>query len=584
MKKSRLGIILMTMNLAAYAAIAQVADGDRQKLLDAAPSLPAVVPKQVRTLLIFQKTSGWTPPQRALVDTAMGILGRKTGAWKIGLVTEDPTVMTPESLAKYDAILMNNCNELTLTESQSKALQDFVKGGKGVLGMGSTISIRNWPEESEMWGGFCYRHPLKGVIPLRNEDPAHPLTMVFGADGTALDDTWYVIYSPTSWSRDKYRVLLSWNWPAGAGPATDDFSYPWTATGDYPISYIRTYGKGRVYFNDFMHLKASPIFESEVLSHLVSVTQWAMGDLALEPSQSRPGPEVAPRPFTGATRVDASKVPALLTQIKAGTARAVFDLAKALPDARAESVFPDIVKMIATVTGSWYVSQDAAIGVGRMGEHGKGLVPLLTARLNDPNPMVRTKIMYAFEEMGPSAAEAIPVLKAGLSDKDWLVRQGAAQALGNIGAAAVPAYLEMLRSEAWFTRFQGAQGLGKAGRSLQDPAAAVAALTAALGDPDPEVANAANRALGRLGVPVTAFRGNPAGPARSIDQRSGAGGGILFPSGSSYPADAALGLLYGLDGRRSGRLGGEGFRNPETRLIAPAVVRSSGDAKPETRR
>lgn len=492
--------------LPAAPAGAQVSAADREKLLAAAPDRATAAAQRPRSLLIFQKTSGWTPPQRALVDTAMAILGRKTGAWRVGLVTEDAAVMEPATLARYDAILMNNCNELLLSESQSRALQDFVKGGKGILGLGSTISIRNWPEHSEMWGGFCYRHPIKGFIPLKNEDPAHPLTRMFPAEGVRLDDTWYVVYSPTAWSRGKFRMLLSWDWPAGGAPATDDKAYPWTRTGDYPIAYIRQYGRGRLYFNDFMHLRASPIFEASVLQHLADVTQWTLGDLALDEPQSRPGPAFIPRPYTGPTRVDASRVPSLLTAIQGGDPRAIWDLAKALPDPRAESAYPDILRLLATASGSWYVSQDAAMGVGRMGEHGKPLAPLIAARLSDPDPAVRVKLLYALEEMGPAAAAALPALKAALADAHWLVRQGAAAALGNVGAAALPAYLEMLGDAAWFTRFQAIQGLSRSGEAGRGSSEALAALQRALHDPDPEVANAARRTLDAWGAPVSVLR------------------------------------------------------------------------------
>ena len=78
-------------------------------------------------------------------------------------VSEDASIFTPEKLAEFDAIVMNNCNELHLDEERSRALQDFVKNGKGVVGLGSTISIINWPEEAEMMGGYCFRHPFTGV-------------------------------------------------------------------------------------------------------------------------------------------------------------------------------------------------------------------------------------------------------------------------------------------------------------------------------------------------------------------------------------------------------------------------------------
>lgn len=551
----RFGSMLLAMGISFQAAQAQVTEADRQKILGQAPDKATVAPKQARSLLIFQQTSGWTPPQRALVDTAMSILGRRTQAWKVALVTEDPAVMNPESLAKYDAILMNNCNELTLTEAQSRALQEFVKSGKGIIGIGSTISIRNWPEESEMFSGFCYGHPIKGNIPLVNEDPTHPLTRMFSPQGVSMDDTWYVIYSPTSFSREKVRVLLSWKWGPADGPLTDDYAYPWIKTGDYPIAYIRTYGKGRAYFNDFMHLKATPIFDKAVLQHLSDVTQWALGDLELEDRHTAPGPAHAPAPYTGKTRGDPATIPAIITRIKAGDPKAVLDLSKVMPDPRADAAFPFIADML-VATGSWYTSQRTAMMVARMGDYAKPLVPLIVARLDNPNPVLRTKLIYTLEEMGPSAAAAIPRLTAALADKDWIVRQGAAAALGNIGTAGLAVQVEMLKSGEWFTRFQGAQGLGKAGSATRSSSEALAALKAAVNDPDPEVVNAANRALVKIGEP-TGLRPSqpfPAGtPALGPERTLRVGPVTRYSLPGDFQDRAKQVALFDLDGSLLGR-------------------------------
>jgi Fe-S oxidoreductase len=60
----------------------------------------------------------------------------------------------------------------------------------------------------------------------------------------------------------------------------------------------------------------------------------------------------------------------------------------------------------------------------------------------------------------------------------------------------------MLKSDAWFTRFQAVQGLGKDIGLTKGSAEAMVALKGGLNDSDPEVVNAVNRVLTKMGAPV----------------------------------------------------------------------------------
>ena len=168
MKTSRLLISaiafgLLTAARAAAVAPSSVSPETIQRIESLAPAKATAAPAKPRKVMIFCSVTGWRPPAISLVNKTFEILGRKTGAFEVAAVSEDASIFTPAKLAEFDAIIMNNCNELKLDEERSRALQDFVKNGKGVVGLGSTISIINWPEEAEMMGGNCFRHPFTGV-------------------------------------------------------------------------------------------------------------------------------------------------------------------------------------------------------------------------------------------------------------------------------------------------------------------------------------------------------------------------------------------------------------------------------------
>lgn len=64
---------------------------------------------------------------------------------------------------------------------------------------------------------------------------------------------------------------------------------------------------------------------------------------------------------------------------------------------------------------------------------GSDAVPALTVRLKSANPIVRQAAANALGEIGPGAAKAIPLLRQLLNDDDEFVRRCARQAVGRIG-------------------------------------------------------------------------------------------------------------------------------------------------------
>ncbi len=113
---------------------------------------------------------------------------------------------------------------------------------------------------------------------------------------------------------------------------------------------------------------------------------------------------------------------------------------------------------------------------------------------SDPDPNVRR---YAVEALGWMEDESvIPTLVVAASDRDSRVRRFAAQELGRRGAReALAALMPLFQDPDEDVRWQAVLAVGK----MRDKSA-TDALVKALDDPAPQVANAAERALQRLGI------------------------------------------------------------------------------------
>jgi HEAT repeat protein/type 1 glutamine amidotransferase len=456
-----------------------------ERLELAAPAKPTAVPTRPRKVMVFCSVTGWRPPAISLVNKAVEILGRKSGAFELATVSEDASIFTPERLAEFDAIVMNNCNELRLSEERSRALQDFVKQGKGVVGLGSTISIINWPEESEMMGGFCFRHPFTGVPSnpksewaVKIDEPSHPLTRMFNPGGIRIKDVLYQIVGP--YSRDRVRVLLSLdaqNHRTAAlteirGSVNREF-LAYRPDQDFAVAWIRDYGEGRVFFNILTHARGDMLFDPAIARHLLDGIQFALGDLKVD-TRPNPGPATA-RPATVRSH---KSVAAWTAQLNDANPEARVEAVIALGDLgrKSSTALPAVVRLLKDDAPD--VRFFAATALGRLGAVA---VPSVTGLLRDTNATVRAAAAQALGRVGPAARRATPELQALIHDANPLVRAEAVRAFGAVErATAVPLLVDLLQSTAPEVQGAAFDALGKMGPAAK---AALPALTGILRGP-----------------------------------------------------------------------------------------------------
>ncbi|MHC1767126.1 MAG: ThuA domain-containing protein [Verrucomicrobiia bacterium] len=268
-------------------------DADVAHLQRTLPSKATAKPAQPRRLLIYNFTRGvYHDEAIAWATRALELMGEKTGAF-ITTASVDASVFTPERLREFDAVVMNNTmlnvfGPPEVEEARMRALVDFVRGGKGLIGIHSASVWENDPanptetEFRQLIGGRFRNHPWESEpASIRIEDPAHPLNAAW-AGKAALPLPWQdeLFQFDPPYSRSKVRVLASLD----LSETTDKGQRP---DKDYPLAWIQACGKGRSFYSALGHNRNAfrdPVF----LRFLQDGVQFALGDL---PADTTPVPQ-----------------------------------------------------------------------------------------------------------------------------------------------------------------------------------------------------------------------------------------------------------------------------------------------------
>ena len=253
-----------------------VSDEVTAKIEAAVPEKATVKPAKSRKILVFWLCKGWYHESIPVTNKAIELMGKKTGAYDV-VFSDDMNMFDAKKLAEFDAILFNNTTHLDFNgPGQREALMDFVKGGKGIIGLhAATDNFYTWPEAAEMMGGQFVAHPWTagGVWAVKNYEPNHPLNAAFKGEGFKVKDE---IYRQKRMSAvENRRILLTLDLN---DPATRNAKGVMESDVDMPISWIRDYGKGRVFFCGLGH-NNEIYYRPAILQHELDGIQFALGDL-----------------------------------------------------------------------------------------------------------------------------------------------------------------------------------------------------------------------------------------------------------------------------------------------------------------
>jgi uncharacterized protein len=217
-------------------------------------------------------------------------LGRQSGAY-VSFIRTDTDLVTKgevwgkgdyakggrkaaraQTLDYYDAVLFYTNGETNLTANQKQDLLDFIaKDGKGFVGVHTAaITAPSWPEYAIMLGGFFDNHPwfitdAKIIV----ERPESPMMQGFKTGMTLKDEHYQML--PTPYAREKVDVL------ARIDTSSVNMRSPMVhrSDKDFPIAWIKPYGKGRVFYSGLGHADAA-WDDPRVQTMFLEAIKWAI--------------------------------------------------------------------------------------------------------------------------------------------------------------------------------------------------------------------------------------------------------------------------------------------------------------------
>jgi type 1 glutamine amidotransferase len=237
---------------------------------------PPQAPKRKKLLAIAQM-KGFQHDSTSHGLAVIEQLGYQSGLWDTyirtdtQLITKKKLTGNAKNLDYFDAILFFTTGELEMDDSQKADLLNFVRqDGKGFIGVHcATDTFYKWPEYGEMIGGYFDGHPWNTFnAPVIVEDPKFPGMQLFPKNFMAYDE----IYQPREFSREKVRVLMR----------LDETQLDLTRKGvkradkDWAVTWLKEYGKGRVYYSTFGHTNES-WDRHDVRQMWLEGIKWAMG-------------------------------------------------------------------------------------------------------------------------------------------------------------------------------------------------------------------------------------------------------------------------------------------------------------------
>jgi len=263
--------------------------------LAAAPEAQAAAKK----VLVVTTTTGFRHSSIPVAEKVIAQLGKESGKFTVEYARVEPNdaqfkgpdgkpdkqkveeaikqvlaeKMSPEALKNYDAVIFaNTTGDLPLPDPQG--FLDWIKSGKGFVGMHSASdTFHHFQPYVEMLGAEFKTHEAQVEVDPINQDKECPACRHLPANWKVFDE----IYQFKNFERPKVHGLLTLDkHPNNKSP------------GDYPISWCKEYGKGRVFYTSLGHRedvwdpnwpdRKNPKEVAEAYQkHILEGIKWAVG-------------------------------------------------------------------------------------------------------------------------------------------------------------------------------------------------------------------------------------------------------------------------------------------------------------------
>jgi type 1 glutamine amidotransferase len=184
--------------------------------------------------------------------------------WQQGLKAQFARAFAPEALSAFDGIIFaSTTGELPIPDLGR--MLDWVKSGKAFIGFhAATDTLKSSDAYCDMIGGHFAGHPWNagGEHAFVVHEPGHRVAAMFPPRFRWKDEIYQ--YDPR-YKPENLRVLVSLDMQASTPQE------PWHV----PVSWVRDYGAGRVFYSNFGHNDATwkePMFQK----HIAEGIAWAL--------------------------------------------------------------------------------------------------------------------------------------------------------------------------------------------------------------------------------------------------------------------------------------------------------------------
>ncbi|MCC6698127.1 MAG: ThuA domain-containing protein [Candidatus Hydrogenedentes bacterium] len=455
-------IASIAIALGAWCGIAQAQLPEEiAKVELAMPGTARVTPAKPRKLLVFTLCKGFVHSSIPIGTKAIMRMGEKTCAYT-AVHSEDPAVFAPESLAQFDAVCMlNTTGELFEDPALKQSLLDFVKSGKGLIGIhAATDCFYQWADYGAMMGGYFDGHPwgARDTVTTKIDDPMHPVNRVFRGQGFSITDEIYQ-FKEEPYTRAALRVLFSLD-----TEKTDMTKQGIKRTdGDFAVAWVSSYGQGRVFYCSLGHNEMT-YWNPKILQHYLDGIQFALGDLTAD---TTPSAKLPPEYLqNNAEALEQQILDDVFVEIAAyepgkdasGLALVTDTVVKSFGDQNKrralESRLGALLKSEATNAGKQFAAKQLFL----MGS--RDSLPVLEQLILDPENSDNAR--YALERMQPGRPDIL--LRAALEKSEGAIKVGIINTIGERrNPTSVPDISRLAASEDPAIALAALRALGKIG-------------------------------------------------------------------------------------------------------------------------
>jgi len=228
---------------------------------------PLVEQAHLPRILYFTHSAGYRHEVIPLSKTILTQLGKDSGAFEVA-ATEDTSEITTENLRRYAAVVFYTSGELPMSGGEKSALIEFVRSGRGFLGIHSAAdTFYSWPDYLDLVGGYFNGHPWHQVVTIEVVDTGNPLVAFLGNSVQFEDE----IYQISDFDYRGSRVLLRLDQSSVdlTKPGVQQRFYGW------PLAWIRPFGQGRVFYTALGH-EASVWQDARYQRLLANAVLWSI--------------------------------------------------------------------------------------------------------------------------------------------------------------------------------------------------------------------------------------------------------------------------------------------------------------------